>query len=87
MFPYTIFSENCLTMEKKYYHFYSDGKRAAELFLSKSDFVAVLNRLAVCALRFPNVMVVAFTFEDTHVHFLLYCLEEEGKLFAICSKG
>ena len=81
MFPYTIFSENCLTMEKKYYHFYSDGKKAAELFLSKSDFVSALNRLAVCAFRFPNVMVVAFTFEDTHVHLLLYCLEEEGKVF------
>lgn len=77
----TIFSGNCLTMEKKYYHFYSDGKKAAELFLSKSDFVAALNRLAVCAFRFPNVMVVAFTFEDTHVHFLLYCLEEEGRAF------
>lgn len=81
MFPYTIFSENCLTMEKKYYHFYSEGKKAAELFLSKSDFVAALNRLAVCAFRFPNVMVVAFTFEDTHVHLLLYCLEEVGKAF------
>lgn len=66
---------------KKYFHFYSDGKLAAELFLSKSDFVAALNRLAVCAARFPGVAVVAFTFEDTHVHFLLYCLEEEGKAF------
>ena len=54
---------------------------AAELFLSKSDFVAALNRLAVCAARFPGVAVVAFTFEDTHVHFLLYCLEEDGKAF------
>ena len=66
---------------KKYYHFYSDGKLAAELFLSKSDFVAALNRLAVCAARFPGVVVVAFTFEDTHVHLLLYCAEEEGKAF------
>ena len=54
---------------------------AVELFLSKSDFVAALNRLAVCAARFPGVAVVAFTFEDTHVHFLLYCLEEDGKAF------
>ena len=66
---------------KKYYHFYSDGKMAAELFLSKSDFVAALNRMAVCAARFPGVVVVAFTFEDTHVHFLLYCTEEGGKAF------
>ena len=66
---------------KKYYHFYSEGKLAAELFLSKSDYVAALNRLAVCAARFPGVVVVAFTFEDTHVHFLLYCLEKDGKAF------
>ena len=66
---------------KKYYHFYSEGRVAVELFLSKSDFVAALNRLAVCAARFPGVAVVAFTFEDTHVHFLLYCLEEDGKAF------
>ena len=66
---------------KKYYHFYSEGKLAAELFLSKSDFVAALNRLAVCAARFPEVVVVAFTFEDTHIHFLLYCSEEKGRGF------
>lgn len=69
-------------MKKKYYHFYSDGKLSAELFLSKADFVAALNRLAVCASRFPGVRIVAFTFEDTHVHLLLYCSEEEGK--ALC---
>ena len=68
-------------MKKKYYHFYSEGNLAAELFLSKSDYVAALNRMAVCAARFPGVVVVAFTFEDTHVHFLLFCLEEEGKAF------
>ena len=68
-------------MEKGYYHFYSDGKLSAELFLSKADFVAALNRLAVCANRYPDVKIVAFTFEDTHVHFLLYCREEEGKAF------
>lgn len=68
-------------MGKNYYHFYSDGKLAVELFLSKSDFVAALNRLAVCAVRFPQVVVVAFTLEDTHVHLLLYCREEDGKAF------
>ena len=70
-----------VSMEKNYYHFYSDGKLAVELFLSKSDFVAALNRLAVCAVRFPQVVVVAFTLEDTHVHLLLYCREEDGKAF------
>ena len=71
---------------KKYYHFYSDGKLAAELFLSKSDFVAALNRLAVCALAFRNVIIVAFTFEDTHVHLVLYCTEEDGKSFCALFK-
>ena len=68
-------------MKKKYYHFYSEGRLATELFLSKSDYVAAMNRLAVCAARFPEVIVVAFTFEDTHVHLLLFCSEEEGKAF------
>lgn len=69
-------------MEKNYYHFSSDGKLAAELFLSKSDFVAALNRLAVCKACFPDIVVLAFSFEDTHVHLFLYCHEEEGK--ALC---
>lgn len=73
-------------MEKKYLHFYSDGKLAAELFLSKSDFVAALNRLAVCAAVFRRVIVVAFTFEDTHIHLLLYCTEEDGRLFCAMFK-
>ena len=68
-------------MVKKYYHFHSDGKLSAELFLTKADFVAALNRLAVYAASFPGVAIVTFTFEDTHVHFLLYCTEEEGKNF------
>ena len=68
-------------MERNYHHFYSEGRLAGELFLSKSDYVAALNRLAVCVSRFPSVIVVAFTFEDTHVHFLLYCPEEEGRAF------
>ena len=68
-------------MERMYYHFYSEGKLSAELFLKKADFVAALNRLAVCAARFPDVVIVAFTFEDTHVHLLLYCREDEGKAF------
>jgi hypothetical protein len=71
---------------KRYYHFYSDGKYAAELFLSKSDYVAALNRLAVCALTFREVIVVAFTFEDTHFHLLLYCTEEEGRLLCAMFK-
>ena len=71
---------------KKYYHFYSDGKLAAELFLSKPDYVAALNRLAVCAMTFRDVIVVAFTFEDTHLHRLLYCTEEDGRLFCAMFK-
>ena len=71
---------------KKYYHFYSDGKLAAEMFLSKSDYVAALNRLAVCAVTFRDVIVVAFTLEDTHVHLLLYCTEEKGRLFCAMFK-
>lgn len=68
-------------MERKYYHFYSNGKLAVDLFLSKADYVAAMNRLAVCKARFPGVAVVAFTFEDTHMHLLLFCGECEGKAF------
>ena len=68
-------------MARKYYHFYSDGKLSAELFLTKTDFVAALNRLAACAARVPGVIIVAFTLEDTHVHFLLFCTESDGKAF------
>lgn len=62
----------------KIFHFHSDGKLAPGLHQSKADFAAALNRVGVCAALFPDVVIIAFDIEDTHLHFVLRCLLSRG---------
>lgn len=65
---------------KKYYHIYSDGATGNGLFESTADFIAAMNRLAICA-AYCDVEIIAFVFEDTHVHFVVCCTEENCAIF------
>ncbi|MDO5320877.1 MAG: hypothetical protein Q4F39_00635 [Bacteroidia bacterium] len=56
---------------KKYYHIYSDGATGNGLFESTADFIAAMNRIAICAAT-CGIEILAFVFEDTHVHFIIY---------------
>ena len=61
-----------MTMSKKqFFHLCADGHQAQKFILGKKDFVAAMNIVALCAAN-TDVVVVAFTLEDTHPHFLLY---------------
>jgi hypothetical protein len=55
----------------QYYHLCADGALAKRFILSEKDFRAAMNIVAVCAAN-VEIIVVAFTLEDTHPHFLLF---------------
>lgn len=66
-----------MTMQpKRYYHLCADGLDARNFILDKRDFSAAMNIVALCAAN-TDVVVVVFTIEDTHPHFLLYGTSDE----------
>lgn len=58
-------------MKEGFYHVCTDGHAIPWLFQDDEDFVAGVNRIALCLLR-VHIDVVAFILMDNHVHFLLY---------------
>lgn len=54
-----------------YFHICTDGRKLPWLFQDESDFIAGINRIAVCYLK-TGVVVIAFVLMDNHVHFVLY---------------
>ena len=56
----------------KYYHVCSDGYYTSVLFIDEIDFMAAMNRTAVCAFLF-GVIVIAFVLMDNHFHFIIKC--------------
>ena len=84
-----IFGENQipsnLAAMKQYYHFSSDGLKRDILYASEEEFIAGVNRIAVCyqlserAAR--QVVVIAYCLMDNHFHFILYGSHEDCKYF------
>lgn len=67
-----------------YYHFATEGLKDDMLFCSVAEFIAGVNRIALCLIRLgPGhpVQVICFCLMDNHVHFILYGLEEDCILF------
>lgn len=59
-----------------YYHVCADGADAKNFIICIDDYRAAFNLIGVCAAN-CNVIVVAFSIEDSHPHFLLYgCYED-----------
>lgn len=54
-----------------YYHVCTDGTSLEWMFLDDEDFIAGVNRIAVCQLL-TGVKVVAFVLMDNHLHLLLF---------------
>ena len=64
-----------------YYHICSDGNRVDVLFRNETDFIAAMNRIAVCSLRF-KIVILAFVLMHNHFHFVIQAdSEEEARLF------
>ena len=54
-----------------YFHICTDGRKLPWLFQDENDFIAGINRIAVCYFK-TGVSVIAFVLMDNHVHFVLY---------------
>ena len=67
-----------------FYHYATEGLKDDVLFGSVAEFIAGMNRIAVCLCRLGPahpVQVICFVLMDNHVHFILYGLEEDCDLF------
>ena len=53
-----------------YYHVCTDGNALDWMFWDRSDFIAGVNRIGICALE-TGILVFAFVLMDNHVHFVL----------------
>jgi len=59
-----------------YYHCATKGFDHSILFASVREFIAGMNRIALCKAMMPEVVILAFCLMDNHVHFILYGTRE-----------
>jgi len=71
--------------EPHYYHSCSKGLKLETLFASDTEFIAGMNRIALCMLLCQKegrqVYVIAFCLLSNHVHFILHGTEDDCKYF------
>lgn len=71
---------------KRYYHYCSRGLKQEILFASEEEFIAGMNRIAVCLANNlamgMDIAIIAFCLMDNHFHFILFGTEEDCDLFA-----
>lgn len=67
------------------FHYYSKGLTVDLLFTNVQEFIAGMNRIAVCYLycleKGRPVRIIAFCLLNNHFHFVLYGNEEDTELF------
>lgn len=54
-----------------YYHVCTDGNALQWMFQDKEDFIAGINRIAICVAEL-KILVLAYVLMDNHVHFVLW---------------
>ena len=57
--------------ETGYFHICTDGKAVSWIFQDDEDFIAGVNRIAICK-QITGVVVVCFILMDNHLHLILY---------------
>lgn len=67
-------------MNQGYYHVCTDGNAISWMFQDDEDFIAGINRIALCILK-NYVEIIAFILMDNHVHFVLYGTALQCKKF------
>ncbi|MBP5571617.1 MAG: hypothetical protein J6X39_02985 [Bacteroidales bacterium] len=65
---------------KQFYHVCADGALTRNFIISLADYFAAFNLVGVCAAN-TNVVVVSFSIEDSHPHFLLWGTLEDCMAF------
>ncbi len=72
-------------MEKSFYHWCCEGLKNDIIFRSTVEFIAGMNRIAVCWLQCQEagrpVYILAFCLLNNHFHFVLYGSEEDTAFF------
>ena len=65
---------------KNCWHFSTDGNAVDAIFIDEEDFINGMNRIYVLA-RKHNIIILAFSLMDTHVHFILWGSFEDCNRF------
>ena len=65
---------------KRIYHIFSKGEDAKDFVINIRDKILAVNRIARCVYR-TGVGMIAFSVEDTHVHFIICSTLEEALAF------
>ena len=55
----------------EYFHICTDGRLLAWMFQDDKDFIAGMNRIAICHIK-TMAIVLCFVLMDNHVHLLIY---------------
>ncbi len=69
---------------RHFYHFATKGWVDDILFATREEFIAGINRIALCLARLGlehPVLVICFCLMDNHVHFILYGAEDDCIMF------
>lgn len=61
-----------LSTTKGYFHICSEGSEASNLIICESDYLVIFNYVGVCSALFPQISILAFSIEDTHIHILCF---------------
>lgn len=71
-----------ISMEQSYFHVCANGADARNFIIRDADFSAAFNLVGVCAAN-TQAIVVSFSIEDSHPHFLLWGRKETCSRFKI----
>lgn len=63
-------------MKKEYFHVCANGADSRNFIICPEDYYAAFNLIGVCAAN-TRVVVVSFSIEDSHPHFLLWGTKED----------
>ncbi len=70
---------------KNFYHFCNEGLKSDIIFRNQGDFIAGMNRVALCYLHCiktkRDVSVICFCLMDNHVHYILHGVREDCEAF------
>lgn len=65
---------------KKFWHVCTEGLAKVVIFKKEEDFIFGMNGVAVYSFKF-GIKVLAFCLMDNHMHFILWCSEEDCRSF------
>ncbi len=70
-----------MTGKNSYWHIYSDGRKIDFLFRDESEFIAGMNRIALCSMVSGGVKIHAFCLMSNHIHILISGSAESARKF------